>query len=295
MTLEEEFAAFQTRMEKNAEVLGVVLSGSQAREGMATAHSDYDLLLVVADGAEEALAGEARRDTRMDVSAMPLGEFRGHALPGSGTEWNRYAFTHAKLLKDTPEALIAGLVTAKGRLSPAEAAETAPEVLDGFLNSLYRCLKNERDGNIHGERLDAAEALPFYLTYVFALHGRVRPYNKYLSWELRHRPLGRPEWAHDHLLGLLAEALTPTAVRAVRIMFNEVEPHARAAGHGSVLDAWGEDLIFMRGNSGDSQSSQETSEALPPQVPSAPSCRDLGGPGSGGAAGRPDPPTRSLS
>jgi predicted nucleotidyltransferase len=254
MTLQDEFAALRTKREKNPQVLGVVLSGSQAREGMATAHSDYDLLLVVADNAEEALAGQARRDARLDVAVMPLEEFRMHALPGSGTEWNRYAFTHAKVLKDTPEGLIAELVTAKGRLSPAEANEMAPAVLDGFLNSLYRCLKNDRDGNIHGARLDAAEALPSYLTYVFALHERVRPYNKYLSWELRHHPLGQPEWACDHILELLAEALTPTATRAVRHMFNELEPHARAAGHSSVLDAWGEDLIFMRGNSGDIQS-----------------------------------------
>lgn len=254
LTAQEEFAVFRAGADQDPRVLGVVLSGSRARDGTATAHSDYDVVVVVADGTEEAFAGQARRDVYLDVSAIPLSSFRTHALPGSGTEWNRYAFTHAKVLKDTPDALIAGLVTAKGRLTSDEAAGTAPRALDGFLNSVYRCLKNDRDDNALAARLDAAEALPFYLTYVFALHERVRPYNKYLSWELRHHPLGTPEWAHDHLLVLLAECIGAAAPTAVRRMLNELEPHARSALHGTVLDGWGEDLIFMRGSGGGSHS-----------------------------------------
>ena len=82
---------------------------------------------------------------------------------------------------------------------------------------------------------------------MFALHERVRPYNKYLGWELRHHPLDRPEWAHDHLLGLIAEVVSPQCATAVRQLFNELEPHARSAGHGQVLDSWGDDVLLMRG------------------------------------------------
>lgn len=227
-------------------MLGVVLSGSQAREGTATSLSDHDVLLVI-DDAREAPAGEERRDARLDVTVMPLREFRGHALPGSGTEWNRAAFTRAKVLKDTEEGLIAELVEQKGKLTPGEASECAPGLLDAFLNSIYRCLKNDRDGNTVAARLDAAECVPFHLAYVFALHERVRPYNKYLSWELRHHPLGRHAWAHDHLLGLLAEVVSPRCATAVRQLFKELEPHARSAGHGHVLDSWGDDVLLMRG------------------------------------------------
>jgi hypothetical protein len=169
------------------------------------------------------------------------------ALPGSGSEWDRYTYTHAKVLKDTPDGLIRDLVTEKGTMTAEQAADLAPQMLDGFLNSVYRSAKDERDGNQIAARLDAAESLGGYLTYIFALHQRIRPFNKYLTWELRNHPLSQPEWSADHLLPLLTEVISPTGTTAVRQLLNELEPHARAAGHGAVLDAWGDDLILMRG------------------------------------------------
>ncbi|GAB3762115.1 hypothetical protein GCM10028864_52670 [Microlunatus parietis] len=230
-------------------MLGVILSGSRAREGATTAYSDYDVLLVVTDEADGLLSAEHRRDSRLDVSTMPLREFRTHALPGFASEWNRYAFTQCKVIKDTGEGLIAALIDEKARMSPAEVARRAPAVLDAFLNSLYRCLKNDRDGNAAAARLDGAEAVPHYLTYLFALHNRVRPYNKYLAWELERYPLSQPEWAHERLVPRLIRAGSEDAARTVRSLFVELEPHARAAGHGPVIDEWGDDLELMRGTS----------------------------------------------
>ncbi len=243
----DEFMALCERTAADERVLGVVLTGSKAREGAATVHSDYDVCLIAADGMESALAGESRRDSTMDVAVVPLREFRQHALPGSGSEWNRYTYVYAKVLKDTPEGLIRDLVAEKGTMTAEEAAVLAPDVLDGFLNSLYRSAKDERDGNPIAARLDAAESLRGYLTYLFALHQRIRPFNKYLTWELRNHPLSQPEWSADHLLPLLAEVLSETATRAARQLLNELEPHARAAGHGPVFEGWGDDLILMRG------------------------------------------------
>ncbi|MFF2848621.1 hypothetical protein ACFVT5_20180 [Streptomyces sp. NPDC058001] len=112
LTPADEFAAFLARIRADPEVVGAILSGSRAKEGTATPHSDHDVYLVAADGAESSVAREVRRDARLDVSVMPLRDFRTHALPGSGTEWNRYAFAHAKVLKDTPDGLVADLVLA---------------------------------------------------------------------------------------------------------------------------------------------------------------------------------------
>ncbi|MFB4282521.1 hypothetical protein ACBJ59_45010 [Nonomuraea sp. MTCD27] len=239
----ETFEGFMARIGPDPAVTGVVLSGSQAREGTATAHSDHDVYLIVAEGA----AHEPRRDELVDAVIMTLEQFRGHALPGSGTEWNRYAFAYAKVLKDTADGLIASLVTAKATLTPGEADVVGREALGVFLNSAYRCLKNGRDGNRVGVLLDGAETVPSYLAYVFALHGRVRPYNKYLEWELRHHPLGPALWSAEKLLPRLEAALSAEAPAAVRVLLNDLEPYARAAGHGDVLDSWGEDLAFMRG------------------------------------------------
>src|SRR5262249_53287889 len=109
----DEFAVFCERMAADDRVLGVVLAGSMAREGAATVHSDYDVLLIAADGMTSALSGESRRDSTMDVSVAPLHEFRQHALAGSASEWDRYTYTYAKVLKDTPDGLISKLVAEK--------------------------------------------------------------------------------------------------------------------------------------------------------------------------------------
>ncbi|MDH2426083.1 hypothetical protein [Sphaerisporangium sp. TRM90804] len=231
------------RVRADPAVVGVVLSGSRARDGMAVPGSDYDVYLVTADGET---VEEDRRDASLDVAAMPLEEFRAHALPGSGAEWNRYAFTHARVLEDRADGLIGELVSRKGALSAEEARQTAATSLDAFVNGVYRWLKNERNGRVAEAHLDAAESIPPLLTCVFALHGRVRPYNAYLGWELRNHPLG-PPWGHERVLPLLRAVLSHAEPRTARRLFLDLEPLARAAGHGPVLDAWGDDLRLLRG------------------------------------------------
>ncbi|MEV6110829.1 hypothetical protein AB0M28_39975 [Streptomyces sp. NPDC051940] len=241
------YEALLDRIADDPRIAGAVLSGSQARDGMAGEHSDHDVYLIAEDDAAPDLAGEVRRDAELDIVVMPLSEFRGHALPGCAYEWNRYAFVHARLLKDRPDGLIARLVTRKAALGPEEAANTADEAADGFANSVYRWLKNHRAGLATEARLDAAEALPPLLTYVFAVEGRVRPYNKYLGWELNRAPLDCPAWRHDRLLPLLDEVLATARPELAHGLFADFEAQARAAGQGPVLDAWGDDLLLMRG------------------------------------------------
>jgi hypothetical protein len=158
-----------------------------------------------------------------------------------------YTFVHAQVLHDATGGRIGELVDRKRALSPAEVNDLAPGALDGFLNSTYRSLKDSRDGYPNAARLDAATAVPGYLTYVFALHHRVRPYNKYLAWELDQEPLGGPQWQKEHLLDLMDGVLSHDPSAALHQLVNELEPPARAAGHGNVLDAWGDDLKLMRG------------------------------------------------
>jgi hypothetical protein len=113
------------------------------------------------------------------------------------------------------------------------------------VNGAYRSAKNRRDGRPDEVHLDAAESLPHLLTTMFALHRRVRPYNKYLGWELRQHPLADPAWDADRLLPRLRRVLADGDPGTQRDLFGDLAVAARAAGHGHVLDAWGPDLALL--------------------------------------------------
>ena len=96
-------------------------------------------------------------------------------------------------------------------------------------------------------RLDAAESVAWLLDVVFALAGRVRPYNKYLAWELRTHPLAVPEWSAERLLPQL-EAMLDGDPAPLRASYAVVERECRAwdAAHGTtvlgdLLDGWGDE------------------------------------------------------
>ena len=97
--------------------------------------------------------------------------------------------------------------------------------LDGWLNYAYRALKNDRDERFFERRLDAAESVPWLLDVIFTLAGRVRPYHKYLPWELRRHPLA--DWDADELLGLLSATLDGDPA-AIRPTFQPIEPLCEA-------------------------------------------------------------------
>jgi hypothetical protein len=114
-----------------------------------------------------------------------------------------------------------------------------------YLNSLYRSVKSHRDGRPLEAHLDGAESLPPLLSAIFALNRRVRPYNKYLRWELEHHPLQEPEWRAQRLLGLLERTLTTGHLQAQRVLFHDIERIARARGLDAVFDEWGDDLDLI--------------------------------------------------
>jgi hypothetical protein len=229
------------RAHRDPAVAGLILSGSQARAGMATERSDYDVYIITDGGRAWASA----RSRELDVEVIPLEEFGGYALPGHPHEWNRYSFARASVLLDRRDREITRLVRAKGSLRPEEGRRLAAGALDAYVNGAYRSAKNRRDGRADEAHLDAAESLPHLLTTVFALHGRVRPYNKYLGWELRQHPLADPVWDAERLLPRLRSVLSDGDPGTQRDLFGDLAVAARAAGLGHVLDAWGPDLVLL--------------------------------------------------
>ncbi|MEV5976920.1 hypothetical protein [Streptomyces sp. NPDC052114] len=239
------FETYVTRAEADPGVVGLVLSGSRAREDMATEHSDHDMYVITADDAETTdLAG--LRSPELDAVVLPLSRFRTRGLPGDAYAWDRYAFVHCRVLLDRLDGGVAELVARKATLTPEEARRLAADSLDAYINSLYRSAKSHRDGRRRAAHLDAAESVPWFLTALFALHGRVRPYNKYLEWELARYPLGAPHWSLPRLLPVLDRIVADGDLVAQRALFALVERAARGAGHGGTVDSWGEDLTLLR-------------------------------------------------
>ncbi|SNY33569.1 nucleotidyltransferase domain-containing protein [Paractinoplanes atraurantiacus] len=217
------------RVGADPNVRGVILTGSRAR-GLETARSDYDVTVVVA-----AQDRPWRHDTRTAVLDEVVGTVE--ALADTSVHWNRYSYRGARVLLDRLDGGIAELVARQATFSPEEAREHARDNLDNYINQLYRCVKSRRDGFADAAGLDEVESLPWMLETVFALHGRLRPYNKYLAWELERFPLPEP-WN---------TALRPDRVGTAALrLFPEVEALARRLGHGEEIDSWGSDIGLIR-------------------------------------------------
>jgi len=221
------------RVEADPAVLGLVLTGSQARDGMATVHSDTDAYVVV-----EEYGGawtDARRSPELDEIPCSLSDLRD-----TSDRWQRYSFRGARVLLDRLDGGVAAMVEAQATLTATEADAWAREQLDGYVNFVYRAAKNHRDGRPELARLEEIEAAPWFLWTLFALYRRVRPYNKYLSWELVTFPLTEP-WTATFLIPALTER--PST------LFAPLETLARERGLGDVLDSWDE-LPFIRAYAG---------------------------------------------
>ncbi|WP_435210241.1 hypothetical protein [Streptomyces sp. bgisy034] len=240
------YDAFVALATADPAVVGLVLKGSRAHEGTITRHSDHDLYVVLADDATTDLTRLAgHRTAALDLVVVSLAEFRAAGMPG----FERYALARAQVVLDRLDGGIARILAAKARLSAGEAFRESGAWLDAYANALYRCVKNDRDGHTLAARLDAADSIRFLLELLFALDRRPRPYNKYLTWELARHPL--PGWDTDELLRAVDRVAATGDVAEQRHLFALVESAARQAGHGEVLDAWGEDLDLMRPRQGD--------------------------------------------
>jgi len=233
------------------DIMGLVLSGSAAR-GMATEHSDVDVCVVLADHAR---AGRTTQRSRA-VDEWPVSLSELEQVPAYGTVgwWTRWSFAWAQVLRDDTGGRIATAVRRQATLDQVEQREilTTHDRLDGWVNFAYRALKSDRDGRPLQRRLDAAESVPWLLDVVFTLAGRVRPYNKYLPWELAEHPLDVPEWQAGVLLETLERTLDgdPSALRETfRVVDRECREYDAAAGEtilGDLVAAWGSELDLFR-------------------------------------------------
>lgn len=207
-------------------VVGLVVHGSRGRNLHVHEGSDWDVVVVVRER-----TGRYDSERGGELEAFEVTSLAD--LPN----WMLPAVTWTTPALDKTGAVAAQLAEVI-EVDPATAAEP----LDGYVNSYYRSAKNARTGLELAALLDAQESIPHYLDFVFAVHGRVRPYNKWLEWELREHQLP-VEVDLDRL-----ERIARTGdLDDQRSLFRETEALARELGHGATIDGWEPDVAWLRG------------------------------------------------
>ncbi|HZT93508.1 MAG TPA: nucleotidyltransferase domain-containing protein [Gaiellaceae bacterium] len=215
----------EARADEN--VRGVIVHGSRGRGLHVHEGSDWDVVVVVRE-----LTG--RYDSRDRGGELEAFEVTSLArLP----QWMLPAVTWTTPALDKTGAVAAELAEVT-KVDPASAAEP----LDAYVNSYYRSAKNARSGLGLAALLDAQESVPHYLHFLFAVHGRLRPYNKWLEWELREHPL---PVAVD--LPRLERIARTGDIEEQQALFRDMETLARERGHGTTIDGWEPDVAWLRG------------------------------------------------
>ena len=217
------------------EILGLYVFGSRGRDFMVDERSDWDVCIVLADReARDEFDREfpSAHGAQVEIVSATLDGIRNER-----SEHGRYAAAHADVVLDKTGGELTRVVAGLESLPSGTREAVVREALDGYINQTYRSLR-------YGTRLDAVEAVPYALRTIFALADRVRPYNKYLEWELRHHPL--EGWNADGLLPLLDRILIGEP-EALHELFELIEGWARREGFGDVVDGWEPDVEWLRG------------------------------------------------
>jgi len=217
------------RARTDENVVGVVHSGSRGRNAYVTEKSDWDAFVVVREARGDYESPE--RGLGVEVSEVTL------AVLADPPDWARPAFLSLVPQLDKTGEVAAALAEAV-RVDPAAAAQP----LDAYVNSYYRSAKNARVGLELASLLDAQESVRWWLEFAFAVHGRLRPYNKWLEWELREHPL-----PVELDLARLERISRTGDLAEQQALFRETETLARERGHGETIDGWEPDVAWLRG------------------------------------------------
>lgn len=189
--INERYQSVLKESTENENIIGLFLGGSRGKsDDFVTKNSDIDVYVVLTDSAPDEVREKMKSylSDFFEIRVMSLSELANHATWGSDYEWDRYNFTHNKPLIDKTGELVK-IMEEKGSLPENFRDKVIKDSLDAYINEVYRSAKYWRDGKEVAAYLDAVESLPFLMTALYALEGRLKPYNKYFEWELRNYPL----------------------------------------------------------------------------------------------------------
>ncbi len=244
----ERFEFISTAAREDPNIVGFVVTGSRGK-GLITKESDYDIFVVVDDAKAVEYQFKYRKleGEGLDLGIMGLEEFRGYAAWGSSFAWDRYDFAHNKAVVDKLNGEIQKIIDEKGKLPDEHREGLIMQSCDHFINQFYRAWKCQHRQESGAAKLELAEGVSPLLDVMFGLHGRLRPFYKYLEWELLNYPLILFSWDPAKLYSLILNLSARVDETVMKEVFTETERVSRAHGFGGVFDSWGEDhLVLLR-------------------------------------------------
>lgn len=240
----KEFKKILERAKNDDRIIGLILTGGRGK-GMFTKYSDYDVALITTDESTLNVKEEYKgKQDIVGIGALPISEFRVYAEVGTAEEWDRYTYAHVKAQIDKTGE-IQKIIDKKATLPKEDILQVAKNALDGYFNFLYRSIKNYRDGNMPASHFDACESLPRLLTFLFAIEGRVRPYNKFLKWELENYPLKNLSIQSKDFLRKIELILKSGDIEIQKEFHTFIEQVALKNNCSDVIDSW-EGYYFVK-------------------------------------------------
>ena len=243
----EQFQQILQRAQADLYVVGLLLGGSRGK-GFESESSDYDICVVVADGAPPQVREEYEQlnSETIDIWTYSLGEIRAATAWGGPEHGDRYSYAHVTASIDKLDGEFQRLIDSNGAIPDEQRAPFIRGALDGYINSTYRSMRCLRRGDTLGARLEAHDALGYLLSVIFAFEGRHQPFYSYLERELRTYPLTRIPLSMDQLLAKIALVSEMADLRAQQQLLALVDALLRPAGFGEVFDSWGAKYPWMQ-------------------------------------------------
>lgn len=245
---------FVSHIQSQKFVLGLIIAGSHAK-GLQNKDSDLDLYIVVEENLDNTIVDQLKDDItntkysnlHIDVTnnaIQTLNDFSTYANVGSKYEWDRYNLVHTKTVFDKTNGKLQELLTAKAKLHDHEAKTVINNYLGAYINLSYRSLKSAENNMINESILDAGESVEYMLSCLFALESRVKPFNKYLRWDLSNQKLNYENQLNIDLYELII-TYAKAEPSAHKQIFQMIKDKATMSGFNSAYSAWGEKLSLF--------------------------------------------------
>lgn len=249
------YTEFLKESTKDPNILGVILAGSRAR-GLENDRSDCDIYMIFKNSVDSQLIHEYDRQLnekygealRLDISnkaLMTIGEFGHYAEIGTEYYYDRYNLVHSKIEVDKTQDELERLLGKIGSYSHDEQATILKNDLAEYISLTYQAMKSFEADRATAAILDAAESIQYLLSSLFVLNNRIRPYNKYLEWELVTHPLEELPWPSQVFLVMLRQSIKETDLKTLQKLYVGIEQLARRKGYGHKYDAWGEKIKYV--------------------------------------------------